>query len=203
MYCLRRASGLILHRSCAPESPFILRNRMNHPLNAFSTYNWRPDVSISDDENFMDLTLLVTRSSKLKHGSMACILVRNTLKEESAECNLDYFTSRILSVATNQSFYKENESDIHAEIAAIGQAASRGCVTQDCTAYITMPPCRKCFAALYCAGVRRIVSRRESKLLEFAVPLGIEMVYLPDRDGQQSRTQACVQAYEEQTLVER
>jgi tRNA(Arg) A34 adenosine deaminase TadA len=176
---------------------------MNHPLEAFNTYHWLPDANLSDDENFMDLTLLVTRSSKLKHGSMACILVRNKPIEDSAECRLGCFTNRIVSVATNQALYKENESDIHAEIAAIGQAASRGQVTKDCTAYITMPPCRKCFAALFCAGVRRIVSRHKSKLSEFAMPLGIELVYLPDWDGQRSRTQAFVQAYEEQTLFEK
>jgi tRNA(Arg) A34 adenosine deaminase TadA len=174
-----------------------------HPLEAFNTYDWHPHSTLSDDENYMDLTLLVTRSSKLKHGSMACILVQNPLGEDSVERSLEYFTNRIVSVANNQAFYKENESDIHAEIAAIGQAASRGQVTKDCTAYITMPPCRNCFGALFCAGVQRIVSRHESRLLEFAMPLGIEMVHLPDKDGQRLRTQAFVQAYEEQTLGER
>ena len=145
----------------------------------------------------MDLTLLVTRSSKLKHGSMACILVRSILENDAYECTLSNFTSRIISVSTNQALFTENESDVHAEIAAIGQAARHGRATLNCTAYITMPPCRKCFAALFSAGVRRIVSRHESKLSQLAEPLGIKMLCLPNWDEQRSRTQAVVQAYEE------
>jgi tRNA(Arg) A34 adenosine deaminase TadA len=173
----------------------------NRMLETFCTYNWIPDRSISEEENFIDLTLLVTRSSKLKHGSMACILVRNDSDKETTDLSLSSFTDRIISVSTNQALYKENESDIHAEIVAIGQAAKQGRATLECTAYITMPPCRKCFAALLCAGVRRIVSRHESPLSDLAAVYGIEMICLSDWDGQRDRTLATVQAYEEQIAM--
>ena len=167
----------------------------------YNIYNWKPNPTISVDENYLDLTLLVTRSSKLKHGSMACILVRRNDNDNEIECSLPYYLDRIICVSTNKALYKENESDIHAEISAIGLAASEGHATRYCTAYITMPPCRKCFAALLCAGVRRIVTRHHSPLFEFAAAHDIEMIALKDWDGQKSRTDAIVQSYEEQVAT--
>jgi tRNA(Arg) A34 adenosine deaminase TadA len=167
----------------------------------YNTYCWKPDPSISVDDNYMDLTLLVTRASKLKHGSMACILVRNIDDNELIEFTLSYFTDRIISASTNKALYTENESDIHAEIAAIGLAACDGRQTLNCTAYITMPPCRKCFAALLCAGVRRIVSRRESPLFELAATHDIDMVTLSDWDGHRDRIKSIVHSYEEQVAI--
>jgi deoxycytidylate deaminase len=135
-----------------------------HPIDSYHTYGWKPDSSLSEDVNFMDLVLLVTRSSKLRQGSMACILVRSAQcspNEIDSPKNLQYFKTRIISVATNQSLYNENDSDIHAEITALGWAARHGIQTDACTAYITMPPCKRCFAALLVAGISRIVSRYE------------------------------------------
>jgi deoxycytidylate deaminase len=65
----------------------------------------------------------------------------------------------LVSVATNQSLYKPNESDIHAEIVAISTAARYGRPTNGTTAFITMPPCKKCLGALISAGITKIVSR--------------------------------------------
>lgn len=177
---------------------------MAHLLEPFNTFGWKPDGTLSDDENFMDLVLLVTRSSKLKQGSMACILVRthidNELDEHTAASSM---LDRIISVSTNQALYKENESDIHAEIAAIGQAARAARSTADCTAYITMPPCRRCFAALLSAGVRRIVSRHASPLADFAAKQhDIEMLCIDNLDEQRSRVNAIVQSYEESRCVD-
>ena len=174
---------------------------MNTGLEKYNTYSWKPNPSISVDENYMDLTLLITRSSKLKHGSMACILVRSIDNEKPIECNLSQYMVGVVSVSTNKALYKENESDIHAEISAIGLAACKGYATCDCTAYITMPPCRKCFAALLCAGVRRIVSRHDSPLFELAATHNIEMITLKDWDGHKSRTDSIVQEYEEQVAT--
>jgi deoxycytidylate deaminase len=84
----------------------------------------------------------------------------------------------LLSVATNQSLYSENDSDVHAEIVALMSCARRGCVTQGATAYITMPPCKRCFAALVVAGIQRIVTRRTipPTIANVAETKGIEMV---------------------------
>jgi deoxycytidylate deaminase len=170
---------------------------MSRILEKYKTFNWKPNPCITVDENFMDLTLLITRSSNLKQGSMACILARNDIAGEPSETSLSYFLSRIISVATNMPLYKENESDIHAEVVAIGLAASEGYKTQNTSAYITMPPCRKCFGLLLCAGVKRIVSRYDSPLFELAASHNVEMVALQDRDAQRYRTNAIVEAYEE------
>jgi tRNA(Arg) A34 adenosine deaminase TadA len=174
---------------------------MAHLLEPFNTFGWKPDSTLSEDENFMDLTLLVTRSSRLKQGSMACILVRTNEENELGEYST--IVDRIVSVATNQALYKENESDIHAEIAAIGQAARIATrPTADCTAYITMPPCRRCFAALLCAGVRRIVSRHVSPLAELAAKHGIEMLCIDDLDEHKVRVNAIVHSYKEQLTTD-
>jgi tRNA(Arg) A34 adenosine deaminase TadA len=150
----------------------------------------------------MDLTLLITRSSKLKNGSMACILVRCLDDDNPIECNLFCYLDAVISASTNRALYKENESDIHAEISAIGLAACEGYATRYCTAYITMPPCRKCFAALLCAGVRRIVTRHDSPLFELAATYNIEMIALKDWEGHKRRTDLFVQIYEEETTTD-
>lgn len=63
--------------------------------------------------------MLVTRNSTLRQGSMACIL---------ADSN-----NEMISVATNRPLYTENDSDVHAEIAAIGGACMMGRITKDAT----------------------------------------------------------------------
>ena len=122
-------------------------------LEPFETHGWKPDDKLSDEDNLLDLLLIVTRCSKLKQGSMACIITR-----PAKDVDDESLLSRIISVANNQEMYKPNSSDIHAEVAALGDAARHGRPTDQCTAYITMPPCRKCFSALYCSGINRIVS---------------------------------------------
>ena len=140
---------------------FLDARRMGERLLApFETFGWTPNDDLSEDVNFMDLVLLVTRSSKLKQGSMACIIVRPS--ESSREIDgidgLVPLTDRIVSVANNQELYAKNSSDVHAEIVALGQAARFGRATEGCTAYITIPPCKRCFGALLAAGIKRIVT---------------------------------------------
>jgi deoxycytidylate deaminase len=186
------------------------------PLSSFPTFGWRPDPSLTDDVNFMDLVLLITRTSQLLQGSMACILVRDetttittaTPDDEptTSATTTDQITKRmvdaVVSISTNQWFYKENESDIHAEIVALGQAARAGRSTDRCTAYITMPPCKRCLAALYTAGITRIVSRYPlvEILRHAAERRGIELVDLPIdvQKEQRARIHALVQTYYEE-----
>eukprot|EP00980_Cylindrotheca_fusiformis_P000170 scaffold26_cov117-Cylindrotheca_fusiformis.AAC.11 len=89
-------------------------------LQDFELYGWKPDEALSLDENAMDLVMLVTRTSHCKQGSMACILL-NT-EDES-----------IVSVATNRALFTENDSDVHAEIAALGAACQSGRKTANAT----------------------------------------------------------------------
>lgn len=131
---------------------------MSAKLEKFLTYGWAPDETLTDDENWMDLTMLITRSSNLRSGSMACLIVQPPSSETP-----DFLLDRLVSVGNNESFFSDTTSDIHAEIAALGSAARVGNATNHCTAFITMPPCRNCLVALYKAGIRRIVSRKPCK----------------------------------------
>ena len=155
-------------------------------LESFQIYGWKPDEDLSDDDNFVELLLLVTRCSKLQQGSMGCILVRPPRSPQEPLLN------RIQSVANNQEFYKPNSSDIHAEVAAIGQAAQQARSTAHCTAYITIPPCRKCFASLYAAGVRRIVTGLRPPEM-FARFGDVEILQGRDMDERRRRVQLLVE----------
>jgi len=116
----------------------------------YEIYGWNPSQSLSPDENCMDLVLLITRSARFRQGSMACILIQPQIQ--------DFFAS-ILVAATNASFYKQSNSDLHAEIAALTELARNGGGSDGATAYITMPPCKRCLPALHRAGIKRIVTR--------------------------------------------
>lgn len=145
-------------------------------LKGYELYGWQPDKGLSTDDNFMDLCMIITRSSKLKQGSMACILVN-----EGGE--------KIISSANNRALFSESNSDIHAEIAAIGEACRKGTSTNNATAYITMPPCKRCFAALTVAGIRKIVTRHDppKKIQETAVREKIEFIKIGNQAKQMIR----------------
>jgi tRNA(Arg) A34 adenosine deaminase TadA len=172
------------------------------PLAKFELHGYRPSKFLSDDENYMDIVMIITRSSMLRQGSMGCILVRpNTMADGERQVGNDDsqqhdddrdVLGRIIAAATNTSLFRTNDSDVHAEINAIGQVAMRRHFAQTresaraniaevstlgATAYITMPPCKRCFGALHASGIKRIVSRKEhpSLLREAAREVGIYM----------------------------
>ncbi len=128
----------------------------------------------------MELVMLVTRNSICMQGFMACILVDpKKLKKCSGVKELEQcLYGAIVGIATNVPLFSELDSDVHAEIGALGRACRLGNATEGCTAYITMPPCKKCFAALFSSGIKRIVSRRPAaaSILPVAQKHGIEMV---------------------------
>ena len=153
-------------------------------LEDFEMHGWIPDSRLSDDENYMDMVMLVTRNSHCKQGSMACALVG--LSSPSKKSNLLH---SVISVSTNQALYSDNDSDIHAEIVALCSAARRGQPTANATAYITMPPCKRCFAALLSAGIKRIVTRLAfpEKIEKVAEKNGIQVVALGGIQEQRAR----------------
>ena len=173
-------------------------------LAQFHTYGWEPDISLSDDDNMMDLVLLVTRASKLKQGSMACILLGPLEGSSEEKSQSGTLLDRIFSIANNQALYKRGNSDVHAEIVAIGQAARNGLSTNQATAYITMPPCKNCFAALISAGIKRIVSIHRppafySKVLE---RVGVEMVQVENLFENRLRVERLVSAHADLSTAE-
>lgn len=172
-------------------------------LTQYQTYGWAPDTSLSDDENMMDLVLLVTRSSKLKQGSMACILL-SPPKIISRGILNDPLLDRIISIANNQELYRPDSSDIHAEIAAIGAAAQSGRSTTKATAYITMPPCKNCFAALVAAGIKRIVSIHQppARYYDISQRLGVEIVGVENSIENRTRVDSLVSSYYDSLAAE-
>ncbi|KAL9186012.1 hypothetical protein ACHAXT_005250 [Thalassiosira profunda] len=174
------------------------------PLSGFDLRGFRPSPNLSDDLNYMDVVMILTRSQTLRQGSMGCILVRPKnesaidIEEDEGASNAqsdgegngtDDFFGRIIAAATNSSLFKSDDSDVHAEINAIGQVAKRDIKahvvsSQGTTAYITMPPCKRCFGALHASGIRRIVARTQhsSVLLEAASTVGIEMASMTKQE---------------------
>ena len=164
---------------------------MSGLLKGFELHGWQPDRRLSTDENFMDLCMIVTRSSKLKQGSMACILTNDSeedLTTKKDACDV------IISVANNRPLFSECDSDVHAEIAALGEACRHGRKTLGATAYITMPPCKKCFAALTVAGIRKIVTRYDppQKVRDTAVRNSIEFIKISNHTEQMARINTLV-----------
>lgn len=160
-------------------------------LSAYDLHGWSPDMEqFSLDENYMDLVLLLTRQqSELNIGHCACILVSSSSDE--GKCNgKDCFFEDIIGAATNQSLFKNHtDCDIHAEISCLQQAHENSAQIRNSTAYITLAPCKPCFAALVQFGVSRIVSRRlptSPVLIQAAKSRGIELVELSQ---EQKRTQ--------------
>ena len=169
-------------------------------LAPFNLYGWQPDPTLSDDENFLDIVLLLTRSSTCKtSGRVACILVDTALMprptanegsksgcaqggpngESVAKLEQRLF-SCIVGAATNRPLFAPTDSDIHAEISCLGQACNSRHAVRGCTAYITIHPCKRCFAALVAFGVGRIVSRQmpPKQIVDCAHGNGIEVAEL-------------------------
>ena len=118
-------------------------------LKEYNTYGWKPDPNLSDDDNYMDLVMVLTRNSKLRQGSMACLLVavaaaadadnKKGDEDEDAATEESEFIGRIISASTNRPFYNKKDSDIHAEISALGLAAStKGVSTRNASAYVSV-----------------------------------------------------------------
>ncbi|KAG7367636.1 dCMP deaminase [Nitzschia inconspicua] len=201
-----------------PPTDFVLPLPL---LQGIELYGWKPDPVRSRDSNYMDLCMIVTRYSQLKQGSMACILVRsycchqtegsnntNTNTNHGDKPDHDYefqFYKDILVVANNMPFYKKNDSEIHAEIAAIGKASRQGLAIDGATAYITMPPCKRCLPALSVAGIQRIVSRHpiiDKASLEAISTRGMSYHQIGQQEERMERINQLVKQYKERNINE-
>jgi deoxycytidylate deaminase len=152
----------------------------SHPLlKDFQLHGWIPDPTLSDDENIIDLVMLVTRNSKCRQGGMACVLIANDSATAEAAAPL---LQRLVAVCNNTSVYKDRDSDVHAEMNALAYAAKCGqhAGTDGSTAYITMPPCKRCFGVLLAAGIGRIVTTRDSQepIVSIAKERNVELVVM-------------------------
>ena len=126
------------------QSPSSQSQSPPDTLKDYNLHAWEPDPCRSDDENYMDIVMFITRSSHLRQGSMGCIIVNpnlnlhankniNTITSEdtntSANTNTNTdvhayaytFYNAIMAASTNQPLFQPNDSDIHAEIATLGK----------------------------------------------------------------------------------
>ena len=187
-------------------------SRLASPAHKFELYGWKPDPELTEDELYLDIVFLITRSTQDdgRQGHMGALIVRPNSNTRSyfhsnsggsvacIECptpemnneknkgtstfdEMQFFRN-ILGAGTNTPLFDRNEctSDIHAEINALGEACRSWQSTENCTAYITIPPCKRCFAALVTFGVRRIVTRQASPSLirDTCQKRGIEVKHL-------------------------
>mmetsp|Transcript_24722 Transcript_24722/g.50726 ORF Transcript_24722/g.50726 Transcript_24722/m.50726 type:complete len:233 (-) Transcript_24722:1923-2621(-) len=147
---------------------YAVASRCPRLCSSFNLHGWRPDPSLTDDENYMDMVLLITRSSTCKtSGRVGCVLVDTAIisstsngeNETVEELEMRLFGC-IIGAATNSPLFAPTDSDIHAEISCLGQACNSNHAVRGCTAYITIAPCKRCFAALVAFRIGRIVSRQ-------------------------------------------
>ncbi len=139
-----------------------------------------------------DNTLLMNSNSKDIGSLETCIeCMKESLKDNNNEKDISTFDEsrffhNILGAGTNTPLFDNHEctSDIHAEINALGEACKSRLSTQDCTAYITIPPCKRCFAALVTFGIRRIVTRQPSPpiIRQTCQKRGIEVKHLTHQE---------------------
>ena len=151
---------------------------LNQLRERYELYGWRPSAQLSNDKNYFDLVMLITRNSTCRQGHMGCIIVSpdasnddqimvsdEQISTENDEDNVsdleDLLSIKIIGASTNLELYRPFDSDIHAEVGALGDAAKRGKATFGGTAYVTMAPCKRCFASLFSSGIKRIVARQE------------------------------------------
>lgn len=152
-----------------------------HPLlDDYQLHGWMPDPNLSDDDNTMDLVMLLTRNSKCRQGHMACVITTAASSTEGTAAPTCTILDRLVAVANNTSVYKEKDSDVHAEMNALAYAAKWGRASDGCTAYITMPPCKRCFGVLLAAGISRIVTTKtiHEPISSIAKERGVDMVIM-------------------------
>jgi len=130
--------------------------------------------------------LLAARSSKCKAGSMACAIASPS--------------GELLVVHTNGPLWESSNSrrpnsDVHAEMNALGFCVRRGIAIEGATVFITMPPCKRCFSVLAGTGISRIVSRKmllkedARDVYPTANRIGIELLAVPDTEERRARVE--------------
>ena len=97
-------------------------SQVESPAHSFDLYGWKPDPTLSDDENYMDIVFLITRNRSRdlgQQGHMGCLIVRqsnesNGNQSTDEQSHSDKIYQGILGAATNTPLFgtKECTSDI-------------------------------------------------------------------------------------------
>lgn len=134
------------HSHAAPAAP---------PSATISRNGWEWEAALSVDENYMDLAFLLAKASSAS-GRVGCVLVRGV-----ADCGMSHSPSQsgdVIVCGVNTGLFTPMQADCHAEANAVAESATHGWALRGATAYVSKPPCDRCFALLAVNGVARIVT---------------------------------------------
>lgn len=140
------------------------------------------DVRPSWDEYFLRMALAVASRGTCDRKRVGAVLVRD---------------KAVLATGYNGSIRRAAHCDdvghmmvgghcvrtVHAEANAIAHAARHGVHVDGATLYVTCSPCWGCFRLVANAGVWRIVYGEAYREVVDGRPYGVEMVYLPMKEG--------------------
>lgn len=109
----------------------------------------------ADDWKWIEIAGEVALLSKDPYRQVGCVLVKDGEMISSGFNKLPFSTFEDSFRLRNQSL--KNLSIIHAEMAAINNAARTGFSVAGATAFVTCHPCGSCASILIDVGVRRVV----------------------------------------------
>jgi dCMP deaminase len=107
------------------------------------------------DYQLIDAAEAVRRMSIDPHRKVGCVIAKDGVKIAEGH---NHFPFQVAgdSIRLNDQRIK-NLSILHAELAAIADAAERGVSVNGCSAFITCHPCSLCANVLIRVGIRRVV----------------------------------------------
>jgi dCMP deaminase len=109
------------------------------------------------DERFLKMAEETASWSKDPSTKVGCVIVKDDLTIAGVG-----FNGFPRGMVDNEELYANREvkysRTIHAEVNAVLNSST----TEDCTAYVTAPPCTACALVLIQAGIRRVVCKRPS-----------------------------------------
>ena len=105
-----------------------------------------------DDDRFINKAILASSHSPDRNRKVGAVIVHKTGYIRGDGCN-DY-PDRTISGPGKDKY----QFMVHAEIAAIAEAARMGMATHGCTLYVTYFPCATCAGAIINAGIFRVVA---------------------------------------------
>jgi len=112
------------------------------------------------DERFLELADTVSRWSKDPSTKVGCVVVRPDLTIAGLG-----FNGFPRGMCDHKELYEDREiklsRTIHAEVNAVLNSAE----TEDCTAYVTAPPCCNCAVVLIQSGISRVVAKAPTAAL--------------------------------------
>ena len=125
------------------------------PSSSISRNGWEWDAALTVDENYMDLAFLIAKSSSAS-GRVGCVLVRGVAACGTSRSRAQ--SGEIVVCGVNSGLFVPMQADCHAEANAIAESAAHGWPLRGATAFVSKPPCDRCFALLAVVGVARIVT---------------------------------------------